>query len=254
MKIFLNCIVHQNNEIVNDMIQNAKKFVRNPILVFHVNTCFADFDFERFSGIENVYINPERFSHGKYDSKMRAFTSNYNLLKGKGVEFDYQLLFYSQMLFVRSGIEDYIAGCDSCNHPLPAPENPFTWDELGLLTKGKSKCAAEGLVCTSAICEKLYSLISCTSLLEKEGWCLEEWIFPSLIEAFSETRKDVPMNHQRRKTHSTLEEVRGIVSGEITTLENFYTGVQSRESIFIMFRVDYDHNNPVRAFVRGLSA
>lgn len=252
MKLFFNCIVHQNNEIVDDMINNIKKFVDDPVIVFHVNTCFQDFDFERFSGLENIYINPERFSHGKYDSKMRAFTSNYNLLKSKGIEFDYQILFYSQMLLVRRGIERYIEQFSSCNHPDPAPENPFTEDELKLLTKGKSKCAAEGLVCSSDICDKLYPLISSTSLLDKHGWCLEEWIFPSLINAFSESNGDVPMNHQRRKTHSTLEEVRGIVTGEITELENFYTGTQSRDTIFIMFRVDYDHNNPVRKYVREL--
>jgi len=252
MKLFLNCIVHQNNEIVDDMINNIKKFVRDPIIVFHVNSCFTDFDFDRFSEIDGVYINPERFSHGKYDSKMKAFTSNYNLLKENGIKFDYQLLFYSQMLFVRSGIEEYLEGCDSCNHPDPAPENPFTEEELKLLTKGKFKCAAEGLICTSEICDKLYKLISETSLLDKEGWCLEEWYFPSLINAFSEVRKDVPMNHQRRKTHSTLDEVLGIVNGDITELENLYTGTQSRDSIFIMFRIDYDHNNSVRQYVREL--
>lgn len=252
MKLFFNCIVHENNEIVNDMIGNIKKFVEDPVIVFHVNTCFVDFDFGRFSNIENVYINLERFSHGKYDSKMKAFASNFNLIKEKNIKFDYQILFYSQMLFVKSGIEKYLKDCDACVYPYSAPENVFSDDELKLLSKGKSKCSAEGLICSSDICDKLYKLITETSLLNKEGWCLEEWIFPSIIDIFSINYKEVPMNHQRNKTHCTLDEVIGVVNGNITELENFYTSTQSTEDIFIMFRVDYNHNNPIRKYIRNL--
>jgi len=252
MKILFNCLVHQNNNIVEDIINNIKKFVENPIIVLHANTSFENFDIDKFSKIENVYINPERFSHGKYDTKVKSLTSNYVFIKNKNIDFDYHMIFYSQMLFVKRGIESYLKDYDSCVNSFSEINNLFTQEELKILKSGTNKCLVEGLIFNSEICENVYSLISNTSLLNKEGWCLEEWIFPSLIKIFSKKCRDVPMNHQRSKTHCSLDEVVGVVNESIDSLENFYTGTQKTKDIFIMFRVDYDYYNPIREYMRKM--
>jgi hypothetical protein len=113
MKIFFNCLVHTNNNIVEDMIFNIKKFVDQPIICLHVSKVFEDFDFERFSRIENVYINPDRYNTYKGGTFMTPLCSNINYITNVlKLDYDYQMIFYSQMLFIKKGVENYLKGFD----------------------------------------------------------------------------------------------------------------------------------------------
>ena len=121
MKIFFNCLVYKDPDVVGDLILNIKKFVKDPVIVLHVSPDFNDFDFNRFSSINNVYINPNRYAHGQWGTKIKALVSNHDLLISKSIGFDYEIIFYPKMLFIRHGIEEYLDGVDACM-PTPTKE------------------------------------------------------------------------------------------------------------------------------------
>lgn len=253
MRIFFNVLVHQNNDVVGDLINNIFKYTENPVICLHVNKCFTDFDNERFGGIKNVYINPQSFSHGKYESKVKSFCSNHDFILENGVNFDYEMIFYSQMLFAKRGIEKYLIGCDSCmvHTKKDSSSHNFNSKECELFVGEIYKSLVEGLVFNFEISKKIYSLIRGSSLYEKTGWCAEEFVFPSAINKFSSQAKRVPINTQKR-THTTFEDMKKIIHNEVKEISSFYYDKQSVDDIYIIHRVDYNYENPIRKYLRSL--
>ena len=256
MKIFFNVLVHTNNDIVEDLINNIFKYTENPVICLHVHTCFTDFDSERFGGIENVYINPQRFSHIVYANKIKALCSNHDFILENKVDFDYEIIFYSQMLFVKRGIENYLRGCDSCmvHSKLHASCHNFNSKECELFAGDIYKSLIEGLVFNFEISKKMYSLLKGSSLYDDRYMPVEEFAFPSAINMFSSQpnrNKRVPMNTQKR-THITFEEVKQIIHNEVKEISSFYYDKQSVDDIYIVHRVDYNYENPIRKYLRRL--
>lgn len=58
MKILFNVPVHENMDVVVNTVENIKKYVAEPIIVFHVNPVFKDFDKSRLDSYTDVYVNP----------------------------------------------------------------------------------------------------------------------------------------------------------------------------------------------------
>lgn len=253
LKIFFNVLVHQNNNIVEDLVNNIFKFTENPVICLHVNKSFADFDSKRFEGIENLYINPQSFFHGKYESKVKAFCSNHDFVLENKVDFDYEMIFYSQMLFVKHGIEKYLMDCDSCmfDTKLHCSSHNFNSKESELFDGKIYKSLVEGLVFNFEVSKKIYSLIKNSSLYEKTGWCTEEFVFSSAINKFSSQVKRVPMNTQKRPQF-TIEDAKKIIHNEVKEISSFYYGKQSVDEIYIIHRVDYNYENPIRKYLRSL--
>jgi hypothetical protein len=60
VKILFSIPVHENNLVIEDLIQNIQKYVKHPIIVFHVNSSFTDFDEtipQRYSNV-NILTPP----------------------------------------------------------------------------------------------------------------------------------------------------------------------------------------------------
>jgi hypothetical protein len=262
MKIFFNCLVYKDNDIVDDMILNIKKFVKNPVIVLHVNKCFEDFNFNKFANMPDVYINPMRLSHGQYDTKIKAISSNKDVISCLGINFDYEIIFYPKMLFIKSGIEKYLDKSDLC---MPTPtqgkrermENAlntkmdvFSIEEKNLFNNDIEKFLVEGMCFSFDISEKIYNLIKMTGIYEKVGHCYEEFVFPTVGKYFSKNIKNYP-GVISYWDFSPID-LSMILQNEKEKISSFFTDDQDVQDIYFIHKVDYDYNNEIRRMVRCL--
>jgi hypothetical protein len=262
VKIFFNCLVYKDNKIVEDMILNIKKFVKDPVIVLHVNKCFEDFDFGRFNTFEDVYINPTRMSHGQYDTKIKALVSNNTFINDLDIKFDYELIFYPKMLFIKTGIEEYLEGVDLCM-PTPTIEkrnameyalntkmDVFTDEEKSLFNNDIEKFLVEGMCFSSDISQKTYTLIKNTGLYEKVGHCYEEFIFPTVCKYFSQKIKNYPGVISYWEFSAI--ELMMILNQDKQEFSSFFTDNQSVKDIYFIHKVEYDYDDEIREIVRSI--
>jgi hypothetical protein len=249
-------------DVVEDMVLNIKKFVRDPIIILHVNSCFEDFDFNKFSEADNVFINPNRFSHGQWDTKVKAITSNHDFIKNRGIDFDYEMIFYPKMLFIKHGIEEYIKDIDLCM-PSPTQEKrdrmeyalntkmeAFTAEEKEFFGNDIEKFLVEGMVFSRELSQKVYEMIKCTDLYERTGHCYEEFIFPTVAKYFASTMKNYPGIISYWEL--SAEDLQKIVKKSIRYFDSFFTDRQKVDDIYVIHKVDYGYNNEVRRLVREI--
>lgn len=124
MKILFYIPCHENNDCVYDTIQNIKKFTPNVEHCFciHVNPVFHDFDYNRFSNIENVIITRfQTICYEKFESQLENIIKSYTKSKEVFGEFDYFCIFHTSQLFFKYGFEEYIKDYDFCgmsNYPI----------------------------------------------------------------------------------------------------------------------------------------
>lgn len=262
MKIFFNCLVYKDNDIVEDMVLNIKKFVKDPVIVLHVNTCFEDFDFKRFEKFKDLYINPERMSHGQYDTKIKALVSNNSFINDLGIDFDYELIFYPKMLFIKSDIEEYLEGADLC---MPTPTNQkreamepalntkmdvFTNEEKLLFDNDIEKFLVEGMCFSSHVSENTYGLISKTGLYHKVGHCYEEFVFPTVAKLFAQRIKTYP--GVISYWDFPVTELMMILNKDKHEVSSFFEDAQSVNDIYFIHKVEYDYDNEIREIVRSI--
>lgn len=262
MNILFNCLIYKNNDITNDMILNIKKFVKNPIIILHVNTCFEDFDFDRFDKIENVYINPVRMSHAQYDTKTIAIFSNHELAISLGLDFDYEIIFYPKMLFIKAGIEDYLIGSDLCM-PSPTAEqrdlmeyalntkmNVFTEEEKDFFKNDLEKFLVEGMCFSRSLSHMMYGLIKEKNLYRKNGHCYEEFIFPTVAKYFSINTKNYP--GVISYWNFSAIDLMMILNKDILHYSSFFSNNQDVNDIYFIHKVEYNYDDEIREVVRGL--
>lgn len=246
--------MHTNNDLVFDIINNIKKFSEEPIIVFHVNKLFSDFDYENFKNIKDVYINPVRFTMGHSDNKVKPLISNYEFLIKNEIKFDYQTYFYSKMLLVKRGLETYLSNCDSCMHLKPyfSYDPPYLKVDCNVFPKGLHYSLIEGLTLNYKISEKIYSLIKKYKLEEVQGWAPEEQIIPSSIYQYSNNIKKVPISAKSAENIiCNVDDIKNYIKHD-TLIQDSYHGERSSNEIFFAHRVEYNYFDPVREFVRNI--
>jgi hypothetical protein len=262
MKIFFNCLVYKDSDVVGDLIINIKRFVKNPIIVLHISPSFEDFDFNRFSSIDNVYINPVRYDHGQWGTKVKALTSNHDLLKNKNIEFDYEIIFYPKMLFIKRGIEEYLEGFDLCM-PSPTKEkrdvmeyalntkmDVFTEEEKAFFNYDIEKFLVEGLSFSKEISNKMYEMIKCTPLYNRTGHCYEEFILPTVAKYFAAKIKHYP--GVISYWDLSIDDLKMIISGNISEFSSFFADNQNINDVYLVHKVDYGYDNYARKLIREI--
>jgi hypothetical protein len=103
------------------MIENIQKYVRNSIIILHVNESFSDFDETIEYRYENVYVNPTRLNYIKYHSQLPIMISNFEF--SEQFEYEYFTIFHTNQLFVKEGLEYYICDNDSSGYIIPNATN-----------------------------------------------------------------------------------------------------------------------------------
>lgn len=112
MKILVSIPVHEKPEVINDLILNIRKFVKNSVIVLHIsNSFYGKYNENDIIHDDDVLINPEHLITS-WGNIYTTHISNFIYAK-KSVEFDYILLQASNDMFVRSGIEEYICKYDA---------------------------------------------------------------------------------------------------------------------------------------------
>ncbi len=108
IRIVVSIPVHEKPDVIKDQILNLKKFMENPVIVLHVSNSFYElYDEKEFIDIENVYINPKHMDT-KWADIIHTHISNFEYISSQ-VDFDYFVLHSSNDLYIRKGIEKYMA-------------------------------------------------------------------------------------------------------------------------------------------------
>lgn len=262
MKIFFNCLIYKDVDVVGDLINNIKKFVKNPVIVLHVAPSFEDFDFNRFLYIDNVYINPIRYDHGQWGTKIKALTSNHDLLKDKDIKFDYEIIFYPKMLFIKRGIEEYLNEVDLCM-PSPTKEkrdameyalntkmDVFTEEEKAFFNYDIEKFLVEGLCFRKDLANKIYEMIKCTPLYNRSGHCYEEFILPTVAKYFAKTIKHYPGIISYWDL--SINDLKMIINEDFCKFSSFFIDNQDTNNIYLIHKVDYGYDSDIRKLIRGI--
>ena len=109
MRLAFSLPVHENNDVVLNLLSNIFRCNPGCIVVLHVSQLFTDFDHERFCRMPNVYINARRHLTGYGTGLMLVHCSNFCHLEWSRASFDAFCIISSNEMFIRSGLNDYVA-------------------------------------------------------------------------------------------------------------------------------------------------
>ena len=200
MKILITLLVHESNDCIIDLIENINKFIKDPIIVLHVNPEFKDFQIEKYNEKYNVYINPNRFIYRYYDTMIGHHLSNINYILSIGITFEYVIFLASNVLFIKKNIENYIKDYD-CGFFNIRPYNEVCkqYDFINYkntLKKLREKIPSlgefkyisniEGTFMNNSIYQKTYEILKDIYLPnEYNDTHQEEFVFPLLLSHFT---------------------------------------------------------------------
>mgnify|MGYP003340540144 CR=1 FL=1 len=121
VKVLFIIPAHESNDCLEDTIQNIIKFNTDiePLFAIHVNVGFHDFDGQRFSKRNTIFMHCEDKMAGiKYESQLSPLLRTYKRAKyAFGNDFKYVKIFHTSELFVRHGFYDYIKDYDTSFDP-----------------------------------------------------------------------------------------------------------------------------------------
>lgn len=108
MKVVVSIPVHEKPDVINDQIENLKRFLDQPIIVLHISKSFYEkYKEEDICLKKDVYINPSHLETAWgniYKTHISNFKYIYNIL-----DFDYFIMHSSNDMYVKKGLENYIS-------------------------------------------------------------------------------------------------------------------------------------------------
>lgn len=263
LKILFSIPVHENNLVVENLIQNIQKYVKHPIIVLHANASFTDFDETISQRYSNVHVNPTRFNHIKFTSMLGIIASNFHF--SEHIEYDYHCIFHSNMMFIKHGIEDYYKGTDSSLYSWQMKDETRcnimveNTNILSLITKEEIlNTFAEGTHCSKEIFKSLIEWIEpYQNFMTWPHCCIEEVVMPTLCYAFSDKKKMV------RTALAFCENVGDYEGGpSIDKVKEFLVKdsqssnqdgeMLNTNDVFFIKRVRRSLNDPLRQFINSL--
>lgn len=107
MKILVSIPVHEKPDVINDMLQNIKKYIPNSIIILHISYSFYDcYNEDDIIKDESVIINPKHLKTS-WGNIYQTHICNF-LYACQIVDFDYILLQASNDMFINFGIQEYM--------------------------------------------------------------------------------------------------------------------------------------------------
>jgi hypothetical protein len=108
MRLAFSLPVHENNEVVANLIENIFHYNPQSIVVLHISQIFTDFNEQMFREMPNVFVNPRRYltQHGK--GMLLTHCSNFRYLQALNAGFDVFCISSSNEMFIRPGLVDYV--------------------------------------------------------------------------------------------------------------------------------------------------
>jgi hypothetical protein len=263
VKILFSIPVHENNLVIEDLIQNIQKYVKHPIIIFHVNGSFTDFDVTIPQRYSNVYVNPTRFNHAKYTSMLGIIASNFYF--SEQFDYDYHCIFHSNMMFIKQGIENYYKGSDSSYYSWNMKDAQRVnimvqnTDILSLISKEEIlNNFAEGTHCRKEIFKSLIEWIKpYDNFMTWPQGCIEEVVIPTLCYALSDDTKMIRSAMALCANAGDYEGGPSINKVKEFLVKDNHSANQEGEmlntnNVFFIKRVRRDINDPLRQFINSL--
>jgi len=202
MKILFNIPVHENMDVVCNIVENIKRFVQNPIIVFHVNPLFRDFDPARLAKYSDVIVNPTQLNFIKYQSLLHILMANF--YQTETIDYDYHCFFYSNEMFIRPGIENYIKDHDCVFEDYRQQENPRLQELIRACSEKNYfdpqlliNNHVEGTLYSKKLIKQIFDFVlyNMVSILHSQT-SIEETVIPTLAYMYTTAEKRVPAyNH-----------------------------------------------------------
>jgi len=192
----LHCVpVHENNDVIIDLINNINKFTKNSIIVLQPNLNFQTFDETIVEKYDNVYVNNKRFNYKIFGNQLNLLLSNFEF--SQQFDYDYFSIFHSNQLYIKSGLEKYISDCDMTMEYFPQVSDRFKESEKlypalsQIPVNERFNNHAEGTVYKKELFEKIYNFLKTETplLIEKDIEALEETLLPTLAYKFANKDK-----------------------------------------------------------------
>lgn len=260
MKILFNLPVHENNDVIENVIQNINKFVKDPIILIHVNQYWDGFDSSIVEKYNNVYLNPTRIALIKYHNSLPIIISNFKY--AEQFDYDYYCVFHSNELFIKHGIEDHIKDNDISHQHFVNIKHQNTVNTINntnFLDKIPSheifNNHVEGNFYKKEIMRKIITELETeyTQMITFAG-CIEETLIPTLAYKFCNKNKIVPtymLSFYCKKFNIEINHIKELLKPN-SIVESFYDIPVNTNTIFTVKPVNRDINDPVRIFINNI--
>ena len=262
MKILFNIPVHENMDVVVNTIENIKKFVADPIIIFHVNPSFASFDQSRLEKYTNVIVNPNRLPFVKYTSMLPILMVNfYHTLH---IDYDYHCIFYSNEMFIKPGIEKHVENY-RCVFEKHFMDQSDRYEEMSSAcaipgyfdNQPKINNLVEGTMYTKELATKIFNFINDNlSQLLVSNTSIEETVIPTLAYMFTqpEERLGAYMHYQDWNREISLEQLHMILTpNQIINVGCTGYGIKgTSDQIFTIKPVQRDMSSKLRQAINNL--
>lgn len=263
MKILFNIPVHENMDVVVNTVDNIQRFVQDPCIVFHVNPVFTSFDPTRLAKYTNVVVNPDQFEFVKYHSILHILMANYYYTSN--IEYDYHCFFYSNEMFIRPGIEDYVRGKQCVIENIfgtePSPRHKEMWAACKIKDFFQNvpyiNNHVEGTMYSRELMEKIFNFIETNlfSLLTSKT-SIEETVIPTLAYMFttSDQRQDPYNLFQDWDRELTIEQLHNVLTpGQKLAVGNAVHGQMGiSDQIYTIKPVHRRMQSPLRQVINRL--
>lgn len=261
MKILFFIPAHENVPVLKNCIENIQKFVKDPVIVIHPNAGWLNFDEREFSGYSNTYILPDRIHFQKWTSMLPMIRNAYNF--SRDIDYNHFSIFHTNCLFIKPGIEDYIADNEVSFFEYPGYMHPNAircMERSDILQYVSSKeeiynNQAEGNFYRKDIFVKMMSFLE-----EKLPELLidpdtgEECVLPTLSKIFSTKQKRTfpyLLMHYCKNRDITIDDVELYRSND-NDVTIFYDFPTKSSSVFCLKPINRSMDDPIRKYINAL--
>lgn len=107
MKLLFFIPAHENLEVLKNCIENIQKYIKDPIIIVHANSSWSDFKEDEVLKYKNTHVLPQRYNFQKNTNMMHIIHHVYK--HTLYFDYDYFCVFHTNCMFVKPGLENYIA-------------------------------------------------------------------------------------------------------------------------------------------------
>jgi hypothetical protein len=275
VKLLVSIPVHEQFNVVMDQIQNVHRFNPTATVVLHISHEFKHPFFSRakFVESERLLVNPTRLSTAR-QGLLPIHLSNYLYARDK-TAVDVFVLNASNDMYVSEGAAQYIASYDAIVRPVPLAANS-DWSHIEKVRRhdylrqlidhlgGGDICAStpEGTAFPRVLMDEMAAILTKRLPYEAppDAYPDEETVLPTIAARLA-SRIGLPfvmseVTVSRKLDKSLIDQVR---AGTFRTPPKTFYGspaeypVYDASSLFAVKRVARRFDDPLRAYIRGLS-
>ncbi len=262
MKIAFCLPVHERNDVICNVIENIQKFVKDPLIIIHVNKFWDGFDNSIPEKYENVYVNPDRVFGVKFESQLPLIISNFEFAKQFG--FDYYCIFHTNEMFIKSGLENYISDNEMSHHHFPNVKHQNTVNVLNntnLLDLVPVNHIFNNHVEGNFFKKELFQTVidyiktEMPNMINFKG-AVEETLIPTLAYHFTDKNK-VVLPYLRSFYHENLQVNEDVIKTclqDKLMIKSYYDIPMFTNMLFSVKPINRDINDPVRNFINNLES